>query len=951
MSILINTFLSNTLDTSTTPYKVANSNTAIYGGSGTDHITINSGVLGTKVASTIENVTLSGALADYKFKQGFGSNLEVYDGSDNFIATITDVDTKKLSFGDGALNLTYANDKISVGGTEITTTAATVTPTLTVAKALELDDSNSTNTYDFKVIDTSANINTKLSELLTDNDVVSIDSSENDVAINIVYDTSLTKLQANDTIVVVDTGANIATLINDSDSNPIDTKIDKVDASDDALSITYTEFTNVTSAKLTSTDAITVTTIADATDLSSVDLSNVDTLKADNGDSGSAVTVTITSAQAATLGLIGSSDDKFNITADSGNNVFQASVGNDTIDGGDGNDIIRGGAGVDTIDGGAGDDTFVVLGTIDADDYAESDVTNTTGAYALGLASTIDADLDTSDSGTDGTGETYDGGDGTNSIEIWGEADLSKATLTNINAINTHSTLNIKDTQLKSLFTGNGSAVNLNLLDDDSTINIIGSQTANDADGNSQNIISTDTGLSILTYFKTGIDQTSAAADNFDPTISFWMDSLDDGVARNYKIQKEDIIPTADDSGNWTYTDNADENSVVAVIDNTTADATTTINAGNGLDIVVMDIGVMDSTVTVDGGADMDILVYLDTNSATNDLDNVTNTEIVYFLDGEANIAGASVVTKDTLVAEGATLVVAAEDLEDGGLTWDGSAEQDGSFTIWGSAQADTLTGGAKDDTFKDMKDTDTIDGGDNDAVDRANNKNGDIAIFSSAVSKDNLEDAGLANIETIVVTDIGSDATETYDFSAQTEALFITVQAGKDSDGNDITNGVTIAGGSGNDTINLGAGDDTIVFAGGSDIIVGFKANGTDKLNVNYLLSDGDIDSNASDFQAFDGTATATDNNIVNFTSSAALSTDNVKAKFETSDSDNALMVLGNGEQVIFVNQDDDADNGDDYDAQIFLVDNTDNTITATLVGTIHDATNSSSLAFGDFA
>ena len=133
--------------------------------------------------------------------------------------------------------------------------------------------------------------------------------------------------------------------------------------------------------------------------------------------------------------------------------------------------------------------------------------------------------------------------------------------------------------------------------------------------------------------------------------------------------------------------------------------------------------------------------------------------------------------------------------------------------------------------------------------------------------------------------------------------------------------------------------------------VIQEFVSGGNDLIAVDALLTDNAVDSNANDFEAFDGTKAATNDNIVNFTSSATLSADDVKAKFEASDSDAALMVLADGDQVIFVNQDDNADNGDDYDAQIFLVDTTGTTITATLVGTIDNASDSSALVFGDFA
>jgi len=122
MATMANIYLSEDLDTSSTTFKVANNNTAIYGGAtDPDNIEINSGVVGVSVASTVESVTFSATLAEYKFKKGFGANLEVYQnisGVDTLVATITDVDGKSLVFSDAkTLNITYDmdNDYIKFG--------------------------------------------------------------------------------------------------------------------------------------------------------------------------------------------------------------------------------------------------------------------------------------------------------------------------------------------------------------------------------------------------------------------------------------------------------------------------------------------------------------------------------------------------------------------------------------------------------------------------------------------------------------------------------------------------------------------------------------------------------------------------------------------------------------------------------------------------------------------
>ena len=145
MATIATTFLEEDLDTSSTPFKIANNNTAIAGGAvGLDYITINSGVIGTEVASTIEDITLTGDIGDYKFKQGFGSNLEIYNGSNELVMSLTDVEGKNLTFDNSATTaLKYGADGIiSVGEINITTTAAVLDTTApTLSSSSPADDS------------------------------------------------------------------------------------------------------------------------------------------------------------------------------------------------------------------------------------------------------------------------------------------------------------------------------------------------------------------------------------------------------------------------------------------------------------------------------------------------------------------------------------------------------------------------------------------------------------------------------------------------------------------------------------------------------------------------------------------------------------------------------------------------------------------------------------------
>jgi hypothetical protein len=117
------------LSTGDTNYKIANNNATVSGTAGADTIIIEAGVTGTVVSNTVEQADLSGNVADFRFKQGFGGNITVEDANGNVIATMN-VNSQKLAFADGAVDVTFDSTTglVSVGGTEITTTAAAVVP-------------------------------------------------------------------------------------------------------------------------------------------------------------------------------------------------------------------------------------------------------------------------------------------------------------------------------------------------------------------------------------------------------------------------------------------------------------------------------------------------------------------------------------------------------------------------------------------------------------------------------------------------------------------------------------------------------------------------------------------------------------------------------------------------------------------------------------------------------
>jgi Ca2+-binding RTX toxin-like protein len=157
------------------------------------------------------------------------------------------------------------------------------------------------------------------------------------------------------------------------------------------------------------------------------------------------------------------------------------------------------------------------------------------------------------------------------------------------------------------------------------------------------------------------------------------------------------------------------------------------IKMGAGGDLVVLDAGGND---TVNGGGGDDFLYYGaaltndDSNnggdgydtvaivgnySLTFDADDLVSIErlSIFTTGNSAQPASYSLTTQDANVAAGQQLYVVALSLAaNESLTFDGSAELDGSFYIRSGAGADSLTGGAKRDILEGGAGNDTLRGG-----------------------------------------------------------------------------------------------------------------------------------------------------------------------------------------------------------------------------------------------
>ena len=263
--------------------------------------------------------------------------------------------------------------------------------------------------------------------------------------------------------------------------------------------------------------------------------------------------------------------------------------------------------------------------------------------------------------------------------------------------------------------------------------------------------------------------------------------------------------------------------------------------------------GLTSADTTVNGGTGIDTVTLTgNTAVAATNFDNVSNIEVITVANTTTNVA---ITSKDALVAAGAALTLQATTLTTGILTFNGSAETDGTFNITGGGAADVITGG----TGNDMIDggagnnvitaglgNDTITGGSGsetftfaaatgltnaDVVD-GNSGTDTVALtgntaFTASNDFDsirNIETITLANTNTavtITTKDILVASSSTLTLTNAANSGVLTFIGSAETDGN-----FTINGGTGNDSITGGAGNDTLAGATGDDTLIGGAGN-----------------------------------------------------------------------------------------------------------------------------
>ena len=142
-----------------------------------------------------------------------------------------------------------------------------------------------------------------------------------------------------------------------------------------------------------------------------------------------------------TLGFIDSNDQYY---------IF-GGTGDDILTGGTNNDILRGGAGTDIMDGGAGDDKFIIVGDLTLGGKLDSDE----DAELLGVAlSSLNGQNLNEDN--NGAVEIIRGGDGEDTLYVYGNADLSNYDLSGIEHVVLRSDVKFTATQLQGFKTVKG---------------------------------------------------------------------------------------------------------------------------------------------------------------------------------------------------------------------------------------------------------------------------------------------------------------------------------------------------------------------------------------------------------------------------------------------------------------------------------------------------------------
>ena len=554
---------------------------------------------------------------------------------------------------------------------------------------------------------------------------------------------------------------------------------------------------------------------------------------------------------------LGSQTEPANVNGAGGNDTLITGVGDDTVMGGEGNDIIFSGEGRDTITGGSGDDIIVVRGQTAPGTYGPADLMNSGGA-GIDLSSVLTVETVNSHSVDDAApGESIDGGEGTDTLVIYGQTDLTDVTLVSIENLVLNSDVTLR-------------ASELNFGDIDSIV-------ASDGTQDILRLIVFNTNqtldFSALTSF-TGVEQVDLQAFDFQTFVTL-RDGVDVTITREGTAYAEFNLSTGSE----------------------------TITGGDGRDYFVVDrIEELTAGDTLDGGG-LDDGLQLRNLSGEVDLRGLNLTSIERLVVNKSGYFGGG---GD---AETASVLI-DQSTADGFIGFSGN---DGSQLVTAESVLD-LTG---KEVLINVASTNTV--GTTFIVDnleaafRIRGGDGADTLDASALSLTEAQRESifaLSSIETIIDgsgTYIrGTSASETLEGTAGADEI-------SGLGGNDTLNGNAgndrLFGGTGNDTLDGGAGDDVLdggdgndrlVYDGaGDDTLIG--GDGSDRFSLSWTSRDAvveqiSIDGGAGSDDLFYNTLEA-----ANLTGS--LGADNDTARFFVRDTGTTITLdFGAGDDVIEV-------------------------------------------------
>lgn len=518
--------------------------------------------------------------------------------------------------------------------------------------------------------------------------------------------------------------------------------------------------------------------------------------------------------------LFGSTGDD-SITGGAGNDVIYSNGGNDTLTGGAGSDqIVVNGSGNVKVSGGLGDDLIYVLAS--GNDALSGGTGN--DLFYVGGASTATI----SDLGLGGDTLKVTAG---STVTATVTADWAAGSQSFNNGLATlKSAGHVVDVSLAGGSNGwsitNSSATGTSLTGSANNDTITG--------GAGNDIIIAGAGNDLITGGK-GNDSISAGAGN-DTIIGFdGADTVDGGAGSN-TLQVVGIP-----SGLASALDSDISNIQIvqatgaATIDLHTQTEGFTILGSSGNDKITSSQG----SNIITGGAGNDTFTIGAGSSSINDLGN--GKDVLVIGSGATAIAqlygdwAATVASSNSSSLANAQLNDVGNHNVDlhlisagtAGFEIIGDSSNSTGATLIGSALADSILGGGGNDTIVGFTSGDSVDGG--------------AGLNTLNVSGSQLSAATDGQLNNIQIVQVSTTAAATIDLSSQSEGFSIIGNTGKD----------TITGGAGADSINGGAGNDSINGGGGNDSIIG--GAGVDTLtggagSDNFAFASGDTTAAAFD-------------------------------------------------------------------------------------------------------